>query len=525
MWKNIVSKLREVLQRMRLTRSIQEVAQLRDLPIDDEFYQQIAVWKDIYKGYHKDWHDVEIKTINGSKKHKKESLNMPKIIAQEMAMLVFNERCEINISDNGLQENIEEVLEDNMFNVKFQHYLEYQFALGGMVIKPFMNTDTNKIQLAYVTADNFIPISWDNKNIREAVFPFQTTKGDYKYTHLEWHLWEDTTYVVKNELYKVEKKSSDLGKKVPLSELYPDLDEEVRINNLELPMFVYFSPATANHIDTSSPLGVPLFSHALGSMKAIDDVFDSFNREFRLGKRRIIVPTSAVSAVPDENGMMRRFFDSDDEVYEAMDIAGIDDNKIHDNTVTLRVQEHVDAINSHLNTLSMACGFSAGTFSFTAGGGVKTATEVVSENSKTFRTKQAHEGIIEMRLKELVGVIVQMAELYSVFSGPAGEYDVSVGFDDSIAEDRSAEVTRETELVNNKLQSRKRALMSIHKITELEAEELMAEIDEESISAQQTQLDFFGMQAPVPPGGDEEGGNPLLPGNQPGAPKEDDDEV
>lgn len=515
MWRNFIGKIKEVLRKMRLT-SVTDVSQLRDLPIDDDFYKRIEIWKQLYKGHYPKWHDTTINTVNGEKKHHKESLNMPKIVAQEMANLVFNERCEITISDKGLLENITTVFEDNLFNVHFQNYLEYQFAMGGMVIKPYVTGEEGsyEIQLAYVTADNFIPISWDNKRIKEAVFPFQTIKGDDKYTHLEWNLWEDDTYVVKNELYKSDKNSAELGKKIPLAEMYPDLEEEVRIDNIELPMFVYFSPATANHIDIKSPLGVPLFAHAMGTMRALDDVYDSFMREFRLGKRRIIVPTSAIQMTPDQNGTMRRYFDADDEVYEAMDIGNMDDSKIHDNTVQLRVQEHIDGINAHLNTLSMACGFSAGTFSFDGKtGGVKTATEVVSENSKTFRTKQSHEGIVEMRLKELVEVIVQLAELYKIFNAPAGEYDISVEFDDSIAEDKTAEVTRETELVNSKLQSKKRALMKIHGITELEAEELMKEIEEESISAQQTQLDFFGQIPPQPPGNTPPGQNPPVPPN------------
>ena len=136
MWRNFIGKIKEVLRKMRLT-SVTDVSQLRDLPIDDDFYKRIEVWKQLYKGHYPKWHDGTIQTINGEKKHRKESLNMPKIVAQEMANLVFNERCEITISDKGLLENITAVFEDNLFNVHFQNYLEYQFAMGGMVIRSF----------------------------------------------------------------------------------------------------------------------------------------------------------------------------------------------------------------------------------------------------------------------------------------------------------------------------------------------------------------------------------------------------
>lgn len=491
MLQRIIGKIKEVFRRMRLT-AYSDISELRELPVSDDFYKLIEMWKQIYMGEYKPWVQENVNTINGITRRDKDTLNMAKIASQELATLVFNERCEISTSNDELTDHIQKILDDNAFNTKFQNYLEYQFAMGGMVVKPFMNPK-NKLQLSYVTADNFVPISWDNKNIYEAVFPKRTTKKNAVFTLLEWHLWEEETYVVRNELYRAEKDSGELGKRVPLDMLYPDIEEEVRIENLEYPLFVYFQPATANNVDTEIPLGVPIYSHILPTLKAINDIYNSYMREFRLGKRRIIVPTTAIQVVPDESrgGELRRFFDPDDEVYEAMDIGDMDNGKIQDNSVGLRVQEHIDALNSQLNVLSAACGFSAGTFTF-EDGGVKTATEVVSENSKTFRTKQSHENIIEAQLKQLVHVIVQMADLYDIFPTPTEEFDVSVMFDDSIAEDKDSETNREILLVNEKMNTRVRALMKIHGITEEEAIKLKEEIDEESAVAMQENIDLFG---------------------------------
>src|SRR5690606_22199927 len=256
------------------------------------------------------------------------------------------------------------------------------------------------------------------------------------------------------------------------------------------PLFVYISPNTANHLDINSPLGVPIYAHAMDTVHALDVAFDSFEREFRLGKRRIIVPASAIRVVPDENGVMRRYFDANDEVYEAMNIGDMDYNKIVDNTVELRVEEHISAINALLNMLSMQVGFSAGTFPFD-GQGEKTATEVVSENSKTFRTKQSHEIVIEEALSDLVEVIVQLAELYEIYDAP-DEWDLRVTFDDSIAEDKTTEVDREITLVASGLQSKLSALMKIHGLTEESARELLQEIQEENKVATIESVDFFG---------------------------------
>ncbi|WP_042761673.1 phage portal protein, partial [Streptococcus sobrinus] len=70
--------------------------------------------------------------------------------------------------------NITNVLDENNFMKEFQRYLEYSFALGGMVIKVYWD---NGIKLSYVTADCFVPISWDNKSITEGVFVNEFRKG------------------------------------------------------------------------------------------------------------------------------------------------------------------------------------------------------------------------------------------------------------------------------------------------------------------------------------------------------------
>src|SRR5690625_1369867 len=197
-----------------------------------------------------------------------------------------------------------------------------------------------------------------------------------------------------------------------------------------------------------------------------------------------------IRTVYDEKGRPQRYFDSSDEVYQGYP-ADMDETKIHDVKVELRVEEHISAINALLNLFAMQTGFSSGTFTFD-GQSMKTATEVISEQSKTFKTKQSHEVIIETALKELVHSIVDVARLYDLFSG-TDDFDVTIQFDDSIAEDHTAEVNRAVLLVNNRLLSRKRALMKIHGLTEEEAQEWLDEINEESAPTTET-IDFFGSE-------------------------------
>ncbi|EJQ77801.1 phage portal protein [Bacillus toyonensis] len=487
MFGNIVAKVRGWLYKLGLIKGIKKISDKKEIPINEESYKQINIWKAIYSGHYDEWHNVKYHTVDGQKSRRMASLNMAKVISQEMAALIFNEKCSINISDKTLSDDIKNVLDENNFIKEFQRYLEYTFALGGMVIKVYWN---NGIKLSYVTADCFVPIAWDNKHITEGVFVNELSKGDKKYTLLEWHLVEGSEQVIRNELYE-SKNQGDLGVKVPLSTLYPDLEEEVWIKDISRPLFVYFKPNTANNLDLSSPLGISLYANSLDTLKSLDIAFDSFQREFILGKKRIIVPTSAIKIVIDPiSGMPHRYFDSTDEVYEAMKFDD-GDQSIKDISVELRVEEHTAAINALLNYVSMQVGFSSGAFSFD-GQGVKTATEVVSENSKTFRTKQSHETIIEDGIRDLVDIIIEIASLYDEFES-TDDYEVTVTFDDSIAEDQTAEINKQVTLVMNGLTTKKLAIMKIHGVSEEEAKRIVEEIQNENKLVMPEGVDFFGV--------------------------------
>ena len=493
MFDKITTTIRRWLSKMGIIKKVKNVSQLKTIPVDDSFYKLIDTWKRLYSGYLPEFHDVTSKTIDGQKKRKRATLNMAKVVSQELATIVFNEKCAISTSDEDVTEYIDNVLYNNNFDKTFQNYLEYQFAMGGMVIKPYVSDDM--VKLSYVTADSFIPLTFSNKGIYEGVFINQTSKSDKIYTLLEWHYWENSNYIIKNELYESDKTSGELGVKVPLSVMY-DIEEEVSISNLKNPLFVYFKPSTANHIDTSSPLGVSVFAHAMDTLKTLDIAYDSYQREFLLGKRRILVPATAIKTVVDPlTGATNRYFDSNDEVYEAFNM---EQEKIHDNTVELRVEEHIAAINSLLNILAMQIGFNAGAFSFDGKSGLKTATEVVSENSKTFRTKQSHENVIEAGLIQLVESIMELTALYDLGDYNISDLKVSIAFDDSIAEDKGAEIEKQINLVLNGLTSRKRAIKKIHGVTDEEAEEILNEIREEDARSMpeyeqiKSDITFFG---------------------------------
>lgn len=477
-----------------IAREFKDIFELGGVPAFQQFYNLgIYPWKCLYKGLYEPWHVIAAPTISDpSAKRNMAYLNLSKAVCSELAGMVWTDQSDVSVSTNGVElgENdvdpleafIAKTLEENNFGVATLELIEKAAALGGASFKVWRDAkydgegkeipDTGRLKIGYAMADQFVPTAWDNAEITEGVFISRTAKGGYYYTRLEWHRWDGMTYTITNQLYRAPifrnnnpKEPQDiLGMRVPLAEIYPLLDEETTVEGVEKSLFSYFRTPTANNIDDNSPLGVSIYANAMETLHALDITFDSFVREFRLGKKRIIVPARMIKTVIDpQTGEQRRYFDATDETYEALSTDDPDSLKIQDNSVELRVEEHVAAMNAFLNIFCLQIGLSAGTFSFDAKSGLKTATEVVSENSKTYKTVKNFQNMLRPAIVRLVDNIIAVASLYDMTT-PDGQsvrelaargYSVNIAMDDGITQDRQTNINEGMALVGAGLLSKK----------------------------------------------------------------------
>ena len=511
-----------------LGKEYKSIFDLQGVPAFNQFYNiGIFPWKYLYRGFYKPWHLINAPTI-ADPNHKREMayLNMSAAICAEIAGMVWTDGCDVSISMKGnesdndpLRDYIEHVLEHNNFKTKMVESIEQAAALGGQALKTWYEVrrdpdgneipDTGEVKIGYAMADQFVPTAWSNAGISDAIFVTRVAKGGYYYTLLEWHIWNGLTYKIHNELYRAEIKKEGVGEdqdilgfRYPLSYLYPYMDEDVTINT-EKSLFTYFRTPKANNIDDNSPLGISMYANSMDTLHAIDICFDSFVREFRLGKKRIIVPARMIRQVTDPvTGKMVRYFDSTDETYEALSTDDPDSLKIQDNSVSLRVEEHVEAMNALLNILCLQIGLSFGTFSFDAKGGLKTATEVVSENSKTYKTVKNFQNQVTPAIKKLIEAIIEVASLYevswegrSVKELAAGGYEVTVTLDDGITQDRQTNINEGITLVGAGLMSKYKFLTDPKYGQNLTEEDAQAELqrikDEQAITMPSVDMSTF----------------------------------
>ena len=413
-----------------------------------------------YKG---NYPKVEYYNSNGHKRERDYmTINMIKLSSELLSGLVFNEQCEIVVSDSSdedkdtnayksADEFIQHVFEHNDFKKNLARYLDPMFATGGLTVRPYVDGETGEVEFAWALANAFYPLRSNSNGISEGVMKSVTMKvengKEIYYTLLEFHEWEKDkegigVYVVTNELYKSNNKA-EIGKRVPLSELYEDLEELTYIYDLTRPNFNYVKPFGFNNINPHSPLGLGITDNSKDTLKQINDTFDQFNWEIQMGQRTVFVSDQMLNLLPDENGMPpRQVFDPDVNVYKSMRMNS-EDEFVKDVTNDIRTDQYVAAINQSLKALEMELKLSVGTFSFD-GKSMKTATEVVSENDLTYRTRNNHVHEVEKFIKGLVVSVLELAKATEfnnqrLYDGEIPTFEhIGVDFDDGVFQDRSA---------------------------------------------------------------------------------------
>jgi A118 family predicted phage portal protein len=449
----------------------------------EKMMSNIKKWNKIYSG-RPDWSDYKVTTIGGVGRYKRKKLNMAKTICDKISKLLWSEYPIITV-DEGL-DILNEVFNNNMFYTRMSDSIEYQAALGGMVIKGYANN--NKIELDFITADKFIPIDWDGYKITGGKFYDYIKRDKTLYTKIETHRFVDEpvgenddgdiikkrVYKITNELYKDGNK-----KNLDIKVLFPDLDNEYIIEGVDNPLFVYIKNPIANNVDINSPLGISIFDSCIDSLESVDICYDGLNDEILLGKKRIIVSTDNIKTVidPDTN-QKRRYFDPADRVYVAIDIDDVNKLKITDNSSELRVDDVVKALTTHLDIIAVKCGLSAGTFSFD-GKSVKTATEIVSENSETFTTKKKYQACLQVGIKEIVRIIFDIYNIINKDSIDCGK--INITWFDSLFDSDDDKFNKYLKLSDKGLVSKRMVLKSLFGLIDNEINEIFKEIENEKV--------------------------------------------
>lgn len=461
--------------------------------------------------YQSKFDDIEYINSDGDVKHRKMNhLPIARTASKKIASLVYNEQSEITSDDEAVDNFLSETLDNDRFNKNFERYLESCLALGGTAMRPYVDGD--KIRIAFVQAPVFLPLQSNTQDVSSAAILTKTVKSEGKknvyYTLVEFHEWvtadgnevgsttEKDHYRITNELYKSEM-DGVLGQRANLSELYPNLEPVTVFKNLSRPLFTYLKTPGMNNKDINSPLGLSIFDNAKTTIDFINRTYDEFMWEVKMGQRRIAVPeqmTKLTTQSEDGTIVFKRRFDTDQNVYVQIGGGNMDASAIKDLTTPIRSTDYIAAISEGLKLFEMQIGVSSGMFSFD-GKSMKTATEVVSENSDTYQMRNSIAALVEQAVRELCVSICELGRAVGLYSGPIPELkDISVNLDDGVFTDRNAELTYWMQMVSAGFAPQRLGIQKTLNVTEEEALSYLAEINGELPPENDAELAIYNIQ-------------------------------
>lgn len=417
--------------------------------LSNQFRKYIELWEAWYSGFYEDFHIYEYYNGIDSVDAEKKSLKMAKKVCEDKASLLLNEKVDINIDTDTDKEFVDTVLLDNKFWVNANQLVEKTNALGTGAIIEFLEHD--KINIDYVSARSIIPITVINGEIINCAFVSQTKIADDNVFYLNTHIKLEPSpknadketvekriergipknyegYIIENRILKIDKTGESL---MEINAEQYDMVDYV-LTNTNIPYFQIIKPNIVNNLcllDSSNGMGISVFANAIDVLQSLDNAYDNMDNEIVAGRKRIMVHDKfSKIEIQQNNGnsIMKPVFDKKDTVFFAMDMgeAGVPVKEID---MKLRVNECASALDKQLNILSMRCGLGNNYYKF-EGGQVKTATEVISDNSPLFRTLKKDELLLEAAIIGMVRAILHLG-------GKTTEQGIDINFDDSIFED------------------------------------------------------------------------------------------
>lgn len=435
-------------------------------------------WLEWYQGNVKSFHNYTI--YNGKKQvdMKRLTLNMGKRVCEDWANLLLNEKTDITVSDKHSQDVIQYALEKCHFWTKGNEGIEKSFALGcGAFVVIVDNVGTNedgtlgdvskaKVKVKFVNATKIIPITFEEEEITECAF-INVNSGK---TYISIH--------IKNEQGEYEIHNITCNGEGNNLSFVDEEDHSIFYTHNSIPWFSIIKPNISNNVDINSPLGVSVFANAIDNLKEIDLVFDSYANEFILGKKRIFV--NAKDWIVDaRTGEERDVFDSNDVVIYQLPESDDGKQVITDQTQTLRVQDHITALQNQLNLFGYKCGLGTEHYKFDSQG-VATATQVISVNSEMFRNLKKHEILLEDVLITIVKAMLYAINTFTTETVNT-EAEITIKFDDSIIVDENTERTQDLLDVNAGIMSKVEYRMKWYNEDEKTAQEKIDNLDDFTI--------------------------------------------
>lgn len=403
-----------------------------DVCLTSQMANQIELWTKMYEN-RSPW--VNNKDVF--------SANLAPAIASELARLVTLE-MKSEITGGAAADYLNQQYKRKVLR-SIRRYVEYGCAKGGLVMKPYITQQGIEVQ--FVQADCFFPLSFDSSGrITQCVFTEQFRKGQKIYTRLEVHTLNGESIRITNRAF-VATNDYSLGSEVSVNSVdrWSELAPEVMLEGSDRLLFGYFKVPLANADDSDSPLGVSIYSRAIGLIKEADRRYSNICWEYEGTQLAIHIATSLLKYNRDRDKF--EYPGGNERLYRNLEYnTGATDKPFIDTfSPEIRDTALFNGFNNQLKLVEFNCCLAYGTLSDPQSVD-KTATEIKTSKQRSYVMVSDTQMALQDALEDLVYAMNFWAELYGLI--PAGsDYEVSFDWDDSVIMDADLEMEKDFKML------------------------------------------------------------------------------
>jgi A118 family predicted phage portal protein len=364
-------------------------------------------------------------------KYHRKSTHPAARVCREWASLLLNEEVKVACKVEATTDWLMEYLNRVSFFQHGQETVAKAFAMGTGAWALWLSfAGEPKMHIRRYDARMVIPLSHDDDGVTECAFVSQAKIKGKLYDQLQLHVQDGESYHIRTAVFYQ-------GKAVELDGIMLDFD-----THCPFPTFAVVRPGLDNTRVDFSPYGESVFADAVDAIQAVDLCFDAIFTEVDLSKMRLFVGDMLLD-VRDENGKQVIVpFGQDDVVFRKVAQADTTRNLIETFAPQLRTDDQLKAYNKALQTLGDLCGFGLQYFAGDKTGGIRTATEVSSDNSDLMRNIKKHENALQEAIVAICQAVIFCGREWLGEDVPEpGE--IRVLFDDSIVTDTAAEKSQD----------------------------------------------------------------------------------
>lgn len=362
-------------------------------------------------------------------------------ICQASGDLLYSEAPTFTVAaSQDVQDRLEEFVDDDLL-LTLAESAEIGAALGDSYQRvTWDQAVSDKPFLTVVHADCALPEFRWGRLTAVTFWHVVAVNGQQIFRHLERHeLDSQGVGVIYHGLY--EGTSTDLGRAVPLAEASETESIQVNADGFistespglavehipnQRPQRIWRSHPLASNFGRSDLSGIE------GLMDQIDETYNSWMRDVRHAKSRLLVGQSALEQLNPGQGLA---FNMEREVFTGLNLppgsfnaADGTSNVAQAVQFAIRAADHKATIDELVDVTLRTAGFSTATFG-EAGDVAVTATEVRARQQRSFTTRDRKIRIQRPRLARIMAKMLAVDQ--AIFKGP-GSGDVEVSFADGV---------------------------------------------------------------------------------------------